>query len=124
MKGVSMVTLTAGGIIKKVTPAVQMGKRKRPPADLDSDDEGDSDDLYDEDDDEDEEDELAAAAAHVAGSSDPSVNNGNKKKADAEADREYRPPRKLDDSTEEISGAESELNRSKRQRKEKKIFDL
>ena len=118
MKGVSMVTLTAGGIIKKVTPQVVSAKRKRP--DLDSDDEGDSDDLYDEDLEDDLEGQRILA-----------VNNGDKKKED----RDYRPPRKLDPDSSggnvSISGAEdsmnssdSKLNSSKRQRKEKKIFDL
>ena len=114
MKGVSMVTLTAGGIIKKVTPASQPVKRKRGP-DLDSDDEGDSDDLYD-----DEEEELLEAAANA----NSQVNNGKKMKGE---DREYRPPRKLDESgdlLESPSASDSDLNRSKRQRKEKKIFDL
>jgi len=124
MKGVSMVTLTAGGIIKKVTPQVVSAKRKRP--DLDSDDEGDSDDLYDEDLDEDLEGQLGNAKL-LAGA----VNNGDKKTED----RDYRPPRKLDPDSSggnvSISGAEdsmnasdSKLNTSKRQRKEKKIFDL
>lgn len=91
---------------------------------MDSDDEGDSDDLYDEDD-EDVEGELGNAK--LAGA----VNNGDKKKED----RDYRPPRKLDPDSSggnvSISGAEdsmntsdSKLNTSKRQRKEKKIFDL
>lgn len=109
-----MVTLTAGGIIKKVTPASQPVKRKRGP-DLDSDDEGDSDDLYD-----DEEEELLEAAANA----NSQVNNGKKMKGE---DREYRPPRKLDESgdlLESPSASDSDLNRSKRQRKEKKIFDL
>ena len=115
MKGVSMVTLTAGGIIKKVTPPV--GKRKRVVGpDLDSDDEGDSDDLYDED----EEDSMEAAISQ----------NGSKKIK--KEDREYRPPRKLDESGDMTSNdlldsstaSDSDLNRSKRQRKEKKIFDL
>ena len=101
MKGVSMVTLTAGGIIKKVTqpPA----KKRR--TDLDSDDEGDSDDLYDEEDEE-----------------NSRVNNGKK------SDREYRPPRKVGEADLDDSAEGSDLNRSsnsnKRQRKEKKIFDL
>ena len=125
MKGVSMVTLTAGGIIKKVTPQVVTGsKRKRP--DLDSDDEGDSDDLYDDDDDdEDEEDgEIPSGIGTNAGP----VNNGDKK---SKEDRDYRPPRKLADQTDS-SGADDSMNTSdsklnstnKRQRKEKKIFDL
>jgi len=120
MKGVSMVTLTAGGIIKKVTPQVVSAKRKRP--DLDSDDEGDSDDLFDEDLDDLEGQRLLAGGV---------VNNGDKK----QEDRDYRPPRKLDPDSSggniSISGAEdsmnssdSKLNTSKRQRKEKKIFDL
>lgn len=117
MKGVSMVTLTAGGIIKKVTPSL---KRKRP--ELDSDDEGDSDDLYDEDD-EDDEDEMANSG--LSQNNAAAEENGKKKNSE---DREYRPPRKLDpeDSLNSTSGSlnESDLNRSKRQRKEKKIFDL
>merc|ERR1719367_666416 len=117
MKGVSMVTLTAGGIIKKVTPAVQMGKRKRPPADLDSDDEGDSDDLYDDDDDDDEED--GEIPTGIGGNAGP-VNNGDKKKED----RDYRPPRKVLDQTDSsgaddsMNTSDSKLNTSKRQRKE------
>jgi hypothetical protein len=107
MKGVSMVTLTAGGIIKKVT--MPTGKRKRSAADLDSDDEGDSDDLYEDD------DETAAADG---------VNNGEDKKDD----REYRPSRKVPDDSHDdsvsSSGEGSDANRSKRQRREKKIFDI
>ena len=114
MKGVSMVTLTAGGIIKKVTPHVVSAKRKRP--DLDSDDEGDSDDLYDEDD---LEDDLGI---------DPAGNppNGAKK-----GDGDYRPPRKVGDpdssggqGDDSMNSSDNQLNSSKRQRKEKKIFDL
>lgn len=114
MKGVSMVTLTAGGIIKKVTPHVVSAKRKRP--DLDSDDEGDSDDLYDEDD---LEDDLGV---------DPAGNppNGAKK-----GDGDYRPPRKVGDpdssggqGDDSMNSSDNPLNSSKRQRKEKKIFDL
>merc|ERR1712226_142485 len=120
MKGVSMVTLTAGGIIKKVTPSQPVGKRKRGPDLLDSDDEGDSDDLYD---DEDEmEDGLMDVSAGVDADPNAQVNNGKKIKGE---DREYRPPRKLDESGELLespSASDSDLNRSKRQRKEKKIF--
>jgi len=114
MKGVSMVTLTAGGIIKEVTPHVVSAKRKRP--DLDSDDEGDSDDLYDEDD---LEDDLGV---------DPAGNppNGAKK-----GDGDYRPPRKVGDpdssggqGDDSMNSSDNPLNSSKRQRKEKKIFDL
>jgi len=110
MKGVSMVTLTAGGIIKKVTQPV--GKRKRP--ELDSDDEGDSDDLYD-----DEDEDLPSTGLEPG-----TKGSGN--------DGDYRPPRKVGEvSAGGLSEAEdmnlsneSDLNRSKRQRKEKKIFDL
>ena len=117
MKGVSMVTLTAGGIIKKVTPSQPVGKRKREEL-LDSDDEGDSDDLYDD------EDELGDGLMD-GGANASQVNNGKKMKGE---DREYRPPRKLDESGDNLlespSASDSDLNRSKRQRKEKKIFDL
>jgi len=110
-----MVTLTAGGIIKKVSPHVVSAKRKRP--DLDSDDEGDSDDLYDEDD-----------------LDDLGVNGGGGQKFGADGD--YRPPRKIGgvhdpDSSggageDSMNSSDSKLNSSgnKRQRKEKKIFDL
>ena len=110
-----MVTLTAGGIIKRSAPPPAKRKRVVGP-DLDSDDEGDSDDLYDED----EEDSMEAAISQ----------NGSKKIK--KEDREYRPPRKLDESGDMTSNdlldsstaSDSDLNRSKRQRKEKKIFDL
>ena len=127
MKGVSMVTLTAGGIIKKVTPAPSSNKRKR--AQLDSDDEGDSDDLYDDDDDDDDDDELGLPMKKVAGASPGTAaaenvtNNGQKKSGD----RDYKPPKKLDDSanlSEADVSADLDSSRSKRQRKEKKIFDL
>ena len=112
-----MVTLTAGGIIKKVTPSQPVGKRKREEL-LDSDDEGDSDDLYDD------EDELGDGLMD-GGANASQVNNGKKIKGE---DREYRPPRKLDESGDNLlespSASDSDLNRSKRQRKEKKIFDL
>ena len=122
MKGVSMVTLTAGGIIKKVTQPPNPSKRTR--TELDSDDEGDSDDLYDdlEDDDEDMDENSRM------------INNGSGKKSSVD-DREYRPPRKVElgaggdpnDSFDD-SASGSNLNTSgngnKRQRKEKKIFDL
>merc|ERR1712150_84440 len=118
MKGVSMVTLTAGGIIKKVTQPPNPSKRTR--TELDSDDEGDSDDLYDDLEDDDDMDENSRM-----------INNGSGKKS---SDREYRPPRKVgiggdpnaDDSFDD-SASGSNLNTSggnKRQRKEKKIFDL
>ena len=80
------------------------GKRKRD--ELESDDEGDSDDLYD-----DEEDEN-------------NVNNG---KNTITGDNDYRPPRKSTDADNDSlneSTSSADLNRSKRQRKEKKIFDL
>lgn len=51
MKGVSMVTLTAGGIIKKVSDP----KKSSRSDDDDHDDEGDSDDMFDDDDDDEEE---------------------------------------------------------------------
>ena len=99
MKGVSMVTLTAGGIIKKV---VTQPPNKRKRTDLDDlSDEGDSDDLYDEEDIENDR-----------------VNNGKK----SGNDRDYRPPRKVDDLND--SPGSSQSSASKRSRKEKKIFDL
>ena len=118
MKGVSMVTLTAGGIIKKVTQPPAANKRTR--TELDSDDEGDSDDLYDDDLEDLENPENSQM-----------INNGSKKSS---SDREYRPPRKVvggvgaDDSFDD-SASGSNLNTSgsggnKRQRKEKKIFDI
>lgn len=131
MKGVSMVTLTAGGIIKKVTPSSSsaLAKRKRTAADLDSDDEGDSDDLYDEDDDDEDLDEELGASATPVGASTPSASlesNGKKSKGE---DRDYRPPRKLEadssaNDADALNVSDSDANRSKRQRKEKKIFDL
>ena len=123
MKGVSMVTLTAGGIIKKVTQPPNPSKRTR--TELDSDDEGDSDDLYD--DDLEDEDSMTAENSRI--------NNGSGKKSSSSDDREYRPPRKVigigsdpNDSLDD-SASGSNLNTSgsggnKRQRKEKKIFDI
>jgi hypothetical protein len=109
----------AGGIIKKVTQPPNPSKRTR--TELDSDDEGDSDDLYDDLEDDEDMDENSRM-----------INNGSGKKSSS--DREYRPPRKVglggdpnaDDSFDD-SASGSNLNTSggnKRQRKEKKIFDL
>ncbi len=106
MKGVSMVTLTAGGIIRKVPQVTPSTKRKRNDPDFDSDDEGDSDDLDEED-----EDETEANGAV----------NGDKKS--------YRPPKKIlatdhDSSLNDSTSSGGDRTRRGRVRREKKMFDL
>ena len=54
MKGVSMVTLTAGGIIKKVSDPKKSSRSDED----DHDDEGDSDDMFDDEDDDDDDDMM------------------------------------------------------------------
>ena len=73
MKGVSMVTLTANGVVRKVTPAKESMVNA-------SDDEGDSDDLVDD------HDESGSGVRSTAGKS-------KKRKAAVDDDKEdYKPP--------------------------------